>query len=95
MIDLVKIAELAALEEGWDGYGAAPLTEAAVNVLKALHVSPRCDGSVQIEIFANGWETEIAFSSEGRPISYISEESTRRPVHGDLKMAGGDRSRIA
>lgn len=79
MIDTKLIAQFVALEEGWDSYGAAPITEAALKALEALHVSPVCDGGVQIEIFANGWETEIRFGPNGRPVAFVSEESTAAP----------------
>jgi hypothetical protein len=57
--------------EGWDGYGAAPISEAALNAADELysrvHAVPLVDGGVQLEVHSTGWDIEIEIAADGTP----------------------------
>lgn len=69
-------AELASLSEGWDGYDAYPISDAALAVVRALHVVPTCNGGIQIEWHANGWDVEVEVSKDGIPTGVLMERDT-------------------
>jgi hypothetical protein len=52
-------------EENWDSYMAAPTTEAALHVVRALAIVPTVGGGVQFELHINGHEIEIEFDAYG------------------------------
>ena len=64
---------LASLADGWDGYGGAPITEAAMRVARAIHVVPTCNGGIQVEWHVNGWDLEVEVSKDGIPVSVVME----------------------
>lgn len=73
---LEKIEEFAALEEGWDSYGARPITKAAIDAAKlaavsmspsADHVVPTSRGGIQFEWYLSGVEMELEFYPNGSP----------------------------
>ena len=71
------------LEDDWNGYGEKALTEEALTALEAVHVSPCHDGGWQIEIFANGYETELRFGPDGRPMGVsLDDMSTTQKRSG-------------
>lgn len=70
-----KIAALAALEEGWDSYGAAPVTQAALDVVRCIAVVPTVNGGVQVEWHANGWEVEIEVDPDGEVRSVMVDKT--------------------
>lgn len=77
------VDEFGAFEEGWDSYGGKRIGDGALKVMEALHVSPVCDGGVQVEIHAQGWETEIRFGPDGQVLSFVVERvawACRLPV---------------
>lgn len=60
-----KRDDLAALEENWDGYGAAPPTPEALAVLDLLTIVPLNTGGLQIEWHPLSGDTEIEIAPDG------------------------------
>lgn len=60
-----RLNELAALQQGWDSYGAPPITEAALRAADTVTFVPTNDGGVQVEIHTNGQEVEVVFDKAG------------------------------
>lgn len=67
------LASLSTLPDDWDGYGAATISDAALAVVRALHVVPTVNGGVQIEWHANGWDVEVEVSKDGIPTGVLME----------------------
>ncbi len=61
-----QVAHLATLQQGWDSYGAGPLSPAALAVADAFWVVPTADGGVQLEMHAGGMEIEISVNPAGQ-----------------------------
>ena len=68
-------AELAALEDGWNGHDSAPIDPRALDVLRALCVVPTARGGIQIEWHVNGWDVEIEVDSDGWPVMAYMERT--------------------
>lgn len=73
--DDVTIKEFEQLRTNWDGYGARPVSEEALNVMRSTGCCPLVDGGVQFEWHVNGWTTEIEFGSDGKPRSLFSVQA--------------------
>ena len=56
--------------ENWDSYGAAPLTDIALNTADLLHsrwiAMPTNDGGVQLELHTHGIDLEIEIGPDGK-----------------------------
>lgn len=74
-INPAKVADLAGLGHNWDSYGAAPPTNEALAILRNTAVVPTKDGGVQFEWHVNGWEVELEFGFDGRPIGVHMERA--------------------
>lgn len=70
------VSALGALGEDWDGYGAAPVSEEALAVVRAMLVVPTCNGGVQVEWRANGWDFEVEISKDGIATSFVMEAAS-------------------
>lgn len=63
-----KLREFAALEEGWDSYGAAPIAGDALEAMRVFLDAVQCgeaqllptrNGGVQLEVHSGGWDIEF------------------------------------
>ena len=72
-VDREVVTDLASLSENWDGYGAVPISEAALRVAEAIYVVPTCNGGIQVEWHANGWDFEVEVSKAGIPVGVVME----------------------
>lgn len=68
-----RLAEFAALKEGWDSYGAAPVApevlESFALFLDAIQqgraqIVPTPAGGCQVEVHEAGWDIEVEFDPE-------------------------------
>lgn len=63
------LSHLIDLKEGWDGYGAGPLSEKVVDTVSGFlantAIVPGPDGSLQIEWHCAGYDIEISFDTKG------------------------------
>jgi hypothetical protein len=65
----------------WDGYGAAPLSDIAVESVRqfmAAHLFPTPSGGLNIDASVNDVEVEIEFDAEGRIVCILAEDKTGR-----------------
>jgi hypothetical protein len=78
-----RIANLEALELGWDSYGGEPPTEQALDRLRgfdrALSYVPISDGGIQVEFHALGLDFEVVIAPDGQVGEYDLEPSS--PEH--------------
>lgn len=84
----VKLAQLLALPEGWDSYGApVPAPELALSVLDLIYriatpetpepeVVPTCVGGFQVEWHCNQVDLEIEINSPIRIGAYLCDANT-------------------
>lgn len=60
----------------WDSYGAAPITELALNAVDQFqsrwHATPCTDGGVQLEIHSHDVDLEITFNDQGKVVSLLT-----------------------
>ena len=77
---LEKIEEFAALEDGWDSYGARPITKQAIDAAKLAAVSmsptpdwivPTSKGGIQFEWYLSSVEMELEFYPNGSPAIFV------------------------
>lgn len=95
-----RVADLLALEEDWDSYGADPPSPAtAARALAWLGtlppetaapwLVPTVNGGVAVEWHEGGWDVELEFESTGAVAAWAEERATRAgwEHHGDLAGA--------
>lgn len=60
-----ELRRMQTLGTNWDGYGARPITDAALRAADALEFVPDVEGGVQIELHAGGADIEIEIDQHG------------------------------
>jgi len=58
--------ELRQLKPGWNSYGGAAISEAAISTLGGFAVVPCSGGGIQLEVSRDGWDIEIGIGADGR-----------------------------
>lgn len=68
MNPLDNLASFADLEDGWDSYGAPPITSAAIDaarrLIQSLGVTPTNSGGVSVYLASDG--VQLEFDADGR-----------------------------
>lgn len=78
-----QLAGLAELQEGWDSYGANPITAEAIARCKAIHFSPCTNGGILIELTDGAHEVELSVEPDGTLSGVIYERTTRAVSTGE------------
>lgn len=65
-----KLDKLAALSEGWDGYGCVPVDERAVKILQSVDLSPMSDGGIMLELWGGVVSIEIGADGSLQDLSF-------------------------
>lgn len=70
----VYVDDLAALEDGWDGYGkGCKITDAALATARHTQIVPLADGGLQMEWHIAGFDCEIEIQPDGKITSFYVE----------------------
>jgi hypothetical protein len=60
--------ELRQLQPNWDGYGASPISEAAIQCVEKFAVVPTSDGGLQLELHRDDYDIEVEISPGGHVV---------------------------
>ncbi len=70
---MATLDELAAVKDGWDGYGAPATTKLAIETYRLLSFTPLSSGGVLIELNTKQGSAEIEIDEFGR-LSQVSTD---------------------
>jgi hypothetical protein len=60
------MAELRRIQTNWNAYLGCPITNAAIEALGSVYVTPTTNGGVQLEVHRDGFDIEIVIDASGK-----------------------------